>query len=137
MAVDFGRDISCVTSLRTGRFATGARLVAEAAYRRITTPRGSLIGGEEEADYGIDLVDMVGETDSPSLALALPAQITTELRKDERIDTVDVDVVRRVEGPAVTYDIAIHCTTAAGPFTLKVSVNDVTVELLGITTEDA
>ncbi len=70
--VDFGREISCTDSLKTGRFSTGARLVAEAAYRRLTTPRGTLRGGEEEANYGIDLTEMCGATNVKLLQASLP-----------------------------------------------------------------
>lgn len=130
---DFGYDTSCTDGLRTGRFAFGVRLVAEAAYRRLSTPRGRLQGGEDEQNYGIDLADMIGAVTSPSLAAALPGQIESELLKDERIDSVDVNVTASTVGPATAYQIDISATTAAGPFSLVIAVSGVTVQLLGIT----
>ena len=41
---DFGFDTSCTTALRTGRFSSGPRLVAEACFRRLSTLRGTLRG---------------------------------------------------------------------------------------------
>lgn len=130
--VDFGKDISCTTSLRTGRYATGPRLVAEAAYRRLTTPRGMLRGGEDEANYGIDLLGLIGQAPPKTIAAALPQRIQSELSKDERIATVNVVVTVTTKGPSTTFNIAISGTTAQGPFSLKLSVNEVTIELVGL-----
>ncbi len=132
MTTDFGREMSCTDTLKTGRFVTGPRLVAEADFRRLTTPRGMLRGGEEEQNYGLDLTAMVGGSGSEATAAALPGQITSELMKDERHESVDVTVVRTVDGAAVTFDVTIEGQTSEGPFTLKLRASDVTVELLGI-----
>ena len=133
---DFGTDTSCTRSLRTGRLVTGARLVGEAAFRRLITPRGTLFGGEDEANYGEDLSRFVGTEQTESDAAALPGIIRTELLKDERIAEVDVQVTRTLRGPLVTYDVMIKATTDEGPFTLKLGVTAVSVELLGLTTEE-
>ncbi len=129
---DFGRDTSCTDGLRTGRFSTGVRLVAEAAYRRLTTPRGTLRGGEHEADYGLDLSELVGSSTTKSDALALEGRISNELVKDERILSATADVVLVQNGPAMELTITISATTADGPFVLVLLAKDVTVELLGI-----
>ena len=131
----YGRDISCTDSIRTGRFATGARLVAEAAYRRLTTPRGMLRGGEDEANYGLDLTELIGTSTTKASAAALPGKIAAELSKDERIDasTLDIQVVLTKEGPASVYTISIAGKTAnEDSFTLVLLASDVTVELLGL-----
>jgi hypothetical protein len=132
MAIDFGRDISCTTSLRTGRMATGVRLVAEACYRRLTTPRGSLRGGEEEQNYGLDLTELVGSITTKADIEALPGRIRAELLKDERLESVDVFVTDTTEGVGKSYAIRVEGITGAGPFTLAVGVDEVTAELLGI-----
>jgi phage baseplate assembly protein W len=136
MATNYGREMSCTDSLKTGRYVTGLRIVAEAAYRRLTTPRGMLQGGEDEADYGIDLTDLIGASNPKSVAASLPGRIQNELLKDERIETVEVDIVETVEGPATALTITIECASAEGVFTLQVAVDDVTVSLLGIDTEE-
>jgi len=133
---ELGRDISCTTSLRTGRFSTGARLVAEAAYRRLTTPRGTLRGGEDEANYGLDLTELIGSTNPAELAVSLPGRIRVELEKDERIDSVEVSIASSTtSGGLTSFSIEIIAITSDGPFTLQLAASAVTVELLGISTE--
>ena len=131
----FGRDTSCTTELRTGRYAAGVRLVAESAYRRLTTPRGMLRGGADEAEYGIDLLDMIGSVSTAKDAAALPGRISSELTKDERIETATVTVLETTEGSLKSCQIAVECITAAGTFTLQVGVDEVTIELLRIEAE--
>jgi hypothetical protein len=122
-------------SLRAGQFVSGSRLVAEAAFRRLTTPRGMLRGGEEEANYGLDLSELIGSVSTKSDAATLAGRIKNELSKDERINRVDVDVVATTEGAATTFEINIGATTSEGPFSLALFVDEVTVEILGITAE--
>lgn len=131
--VDYGRDISVTTSLRTGRFATNLQLVGEACYRRLTTPRGMLRGGEAEDNYGMDLTALIGTSNPQQTARSLPGRIRGELLKDERIESVDVSVTVSTIGPSTTFLIVIDVTTAAGPFALQLLATDVTTELLGIT----
>lgn len=131
-ATNYGREVSCTDSLKTGRYVSGVTVVAEAIYRRLTTPRGSLLGGEAEANYGLDLMGLVGTVDTKGAAASLPGRIENEVRKDERVETVKADVVRTVVGPSTTYTITINVTTALGPFSLQMLVSAVTVELLGI-----
>lgn len=133
MATETGKDVSCTGSLRTGRFVSGLRLVAEAAYRRLTTPRGMLRGGEQELNYGLDLTELIGATDPRTLVAMLPGRIRAELLKDPRIAAVEVSVLDTTRGPMTSLDITIEATTAEGPFTLQVRASAVTVELLGIT----
>lgn len=131
----YGRDTSCTDQLRPGRFVTGARLVAEAAYRRLTTPRGMLRGGDDEANYGLDLCGLVGSSSAKADAAALPGRITAELLKDERIESVEVEVLATVEGPATTLQITISALTSEGPtFELVLLASAVTVELLKVGT---
>lgn len=131
-ALGFGRDISCTTSLRHGAFASGVRLVAQACYRRLTTPRGTLRGGEDEQHYGIDITELVGSATSAAEVAALQGRIRAELEKDERIESVNVSVTSSSRGPATTYTITVQAFTSEGPFTLTLAASDVTVELLGI-----
>jgi len=133
---DFGRDTSCLpgTGLRTGRLVSGPRLVAEAGVRRLTTRRGTLRGGEEEANYGKDLTELVGTVGTTNAAAALPGQIKAELSKDERIDPgkISVTVTSTVSGPSTKWNVAVKGETAEGPFDFVLAVSDVSVELLGM-----
>ena len=135
MATDFGRDISCSASLRTGRYATGLQLVAENAYHRLTTPRGMLQGGDGESSYGTDLSALVGAQGTAGLAVRLPGIIDLELTKDERILATSTVVLVLTDGPSTRFLLTVSVQTDAGPFTLQLAVSDVTTELLGITTE--
>lgn len=137
--VNYGRDLSCTDGLRTGRYVTGARLLAEACYRRLTTPRGMLRGGEEEANYGLDLSAEIGTTGNPGvLAASLAARVRNELLKDERILDVIVDVVPIVTGPLVELLVDIRGRGAKeGPFALQLSVTEARTALVSILGEAA
>lgn len=135
---DYGRDLSCTDKISSVRYASGARLVAEAAYRRLITPRGMLRGGDEEADYGLDLVDLVGSVRATADAASLPGRIRNELEKDDRIvtGTVDVDVTVTEDGAkGRLFNVRIEAQTGAGPFTLTLDVSAVSVALVGLEAE--
>lgn len=134
MAIDYGRDVSCTTELRTARYSTGVRLVGEAYYRRLTTPRGQLRGGEDEANYGLDITAFVGRGDPKSVIASLPGQIESELMKDERSEDITVTVEQEPTdgGIGIKLLITITAVTTEGPFSLQLSVDDVSAELLGI-----
>ena len=135
MAVDYGREMRCMGSLKTGRFVTGAAVVAQACYGRLTTPRGMLRGGDAEANYGIDLTELIGATNPKQVAASLPGRIRAELEKDERIESVEVDVLEtRATNGDVAFTITIDAVTGAGPFELRLLASAVTVELLGVPT---
>jgi len=129
---DFGKDIACTDSLRTGSYARGLRVVAEACYRRLTTPRGMLRGGEEEEDYGFDLAGYVGSTNPKAAEASMPGRIQTELLKDERVESVSVEVTTIADASSdVSFTVAIDVVTGEGPFTLQIGVSAVTVDLIG------
>lgn len=127
-----GYDTSCTDSLRTGIFASGIRLLGEACYRRLITPRGMLQGGEAEADYGLDLLNLIGSVNTINDAASLEGQIIAELQKDERVQTASAVVVVDTSGPTIALTITISVQSAIGPFTMVLAVSQVTVALLGI-----
>jgi hypothetical protein len=132
MSTDYGREVSCTTSLVTGRLVKGLTLLGEAAYRRLTTPRGALRGSPDEENYGIDLLDFIGASNPRQAAARLPGVITSELLKDERFLNVETKVLLVQNGPASELEISIAIEADDGTFTLKLAVSDVTVELRGI-----
>lgn len=133
--VDFGTDTSCLTGLRTGRFASGPRLVAESLFRRFRTTQGTLRGGEAEQNFGFNLADLIGSVQTPSDQAALPGRVEAEALKDERVDTVTVTMLQAQVGPGLSWTIGIEGDTAEGPFSLVLAVSAVTVEVLGILPE--
>lgn len=133
MSVYFGRETSCDRTLKSGRFVEGSMLVAQALFRRLITPRGTLRGGEEEANYGLDLASLVGSATTTAAVASLPGKIENELRKDPRVESVQATVTQTVEGPVTRWAVSVAVVTAQGPFVLQVGVSGVTAELLGIT----
>jgi len=127
----FGRDTYCDESLRTGRLVTELALVAQNQKHRLVTVRGTLNGGEEEADYGMDLPGRIGSIANDVEAAALPGQIQSELTKDPRVLSVESTVASlRDSAGAVTWTVTIEVSTEDGDFTLAAS--DVTVEIVGL-----
>lgn len=137
ITVDFGRDTSCRDAVRTTRFSSGLTLVAERCYHRLITPRGQLRGGEDEANFGIDLPGMLGRADDPAFRASLPGKIRNELLKDECVTDARAKVTRAQDGTAVTYTIEVECDTGEGPFEFVLAVADVTPELLKIILPEA
>ncbi len=133
LPVDLGRDTSCTTSLRTGRFVSGPLLVAEAIYRRLTTPRGMLRGGEDEASYGLDLSALIGKTNPEGMLASLPGRLRSEITKDLRVLALGINVESTTIRGRVSFEITINAVTAEGPFALVILASSVTTELLGIT----
>lgn len=134
MPVDFGFDLACVSDLDEGlRTVSGARLLAEACVRRITTPRGMVL---DDPDFGVDVRDYLG-AGVTSLELArMRAEVQAELGKDERIvqatvTSADFDARLR----KVTLVIALDAVDDAGAevaLRLVVEVSQVTVNLLSV-----
>ena len=79
--------------IQTGRYSAGVQAVLESYLRRLTTPRGTLLGGDEEENFGIDLPGYVGDTDPSLLEQVTPGVVRNELRKDPRTFDVSVSVV--------------------------------------------
>ncbi len=132
--VNFGTDTSCTTGLVTGRLSSGLRLVGEAMFRRLTTSRGLLKGGEDEQNYGLDLADAVGKITNASQQAAVQQQVEQEVLKDERIDTATCTITSTVSGPSTSWQVTIEAQTGQGPFSLVLGVSGVTVDLLGLNT---
>lgn len=122
---DFGTDISCLDDMNeTGRLVSGPRMLLEAVYRRLTTPRGSLSGAP---NYGYDLRSLLSLEMTAVQRASIPGRIAQEVEKDERIQSCTV----RIEafGPR-SLTLSIACTTAEGPFRLTLGVAGVTVKIL-------
>lgn len=116
--VDFGTDVSLADDLDpTGRMVTGTRLVGEAIYRRLTTPRGSLI---DDPNYGMDVRLMLSRAATKRERDAIPKQLEMEIKKDERVQTATV-TVKSLD--LFNWVLEIACTTGAGPFSLSVTVD--------------
>jgi hypothetical protein len=148
MTTGYGAEMSCTDSLRTGRIVRGARLVAEAAYRRITTPRGDLQGviesdpdlaalasSDEESAYGFDVADFVGEVGTDAAVASLPVLLASELLKDDRIQSADVDVFVEhtssgEDNITISVDVQLVDAGESFAFTANVAGGEVTLLVL-------
>jgi len=133
MAAGYGTDTWCLDALHPGRMARGRTALAQALYRRLITPRGTLRGGREEAAYGLDVAGYVGAVGVATALAALPALVRAELCKDDRVRDVVVTATSTTMGAetAVQLEIDVAPMDEDATFTLTLLVTDVRVELLG------
>jgi len=122
---DLGTDFSCTSDFTPDlALATGRSNLAQAIARRLITPRGGLI---DDPNYGFDLTQFVNDDLSvPDLA-RIESSVVAECNKDERIDAATCRI--SLSGAGVMM-VTILLEDAAGPFTLVLSVTDVTVSIL-------
>jgi len=123
---NLGQDLSCIDDLLpSGLVVSGGRLIAEAAIRRLTTPRGALL---EDPDYGLDIHDWINDGMTPLEFAARRADVEAELLKDARIAGADVSL-QLVQGVAI---LAIALDTVVGNVSLVASVSAINVQLLSV-----
>jgi hypothetical protein len=119
----WGVDLSCTDDLEEGlREVWGLELLAQAAYRRLTTRR------IEEEDYGIDVRDWLSEGVTTDLLALIPGMVSAELGKDPRFGTVTTVPKFDKAQALLTLDITIR--TAAGPLDLALTIDKVTVKMI-------
>lgn len=133
MTTDFGRDTYCVDSLQTGRYVSGAALVAQRLYHALRTPRGALRGSPEHEQWGEDIEELVGAPGGQDTQRKIRAKVARAASKDEQILKVSTDIVETIEpNGAGSYVVSVSADTADGPFNLVLGINSVTVELIGM-----
>lgn len=124
---DFGSDLSCVSDCTPDMaVVTGRKLLAQAIARRYMTPRGGLI---DDPNYGFDLTQYVNDDLSAKDIARIQAGAIAEAEKDERILSADVKITTNTAGIMV---VTVVLTDAEGPFTLVLSVGEVTVDILAV-----
>jgi len=134
MSNGFGLDVWCVDQIRTGRYARGRQVVAQALYRRLITPRGVLREAGNGAAYGIDLPGIVGAVGYPTASRLLPDRVRAELLKDDRVADVSVAalIVTETNGlQSITLDANVALYEEGEEFSLSLSVSDTSVTLIG------
>ncbi len=132
--IGFGTDTSCTDQLDTTRMVSGPELVAQALYRRLITPRGSLTFSEAHLTYGFDVTQFIGVVGYPTAEQALPAQIENELMQDDRVDSVSCSASLVRVG--VTYELRIVCSVTladqGGDFDLTMTASTARLTLESI-----
>lgn len=135
MSQGYGTDLWCADEVRTGQLVSGAELVAQALYRRLTTPRGTLIDGADGEVYGTDVSDFVGQVGADAAVDAIPDVVLAEVLKDDRVDTatVDASITRDAAGQA-TLSVEIEGTLrdSDDTFALTLAISDVATVLVGV-----
>jgi hypothetical protein len=134
VSTGFGTEIYCTDRLRTGKYVSGRIALAQAIFRRLTTPRGTLRGGAEEETYGIDLPGFVGRTATKIAVAALPGIVRNELLKDDRIADalVTVNAQTDTNGLATLYiDIDVVTVDEEEDFSLTIAASGTSVDLIG------
>lgn len=134
--VGYGVDIYAWDRLRTGRLVSGVELVAQAIYRRLTTPRGTVRDGEDGSVYGLDIQDFVGRVGTPDAIAAIPALVRAEVLKDDRLTNVTVKATATTDRAgliAIRIQIDAELVNAGDRFELTLGVSSVSVALLGFT----
>ena len=127
----FGSDLSCRDDLTQNMVEVpgdSIQAVAEANYRRITTPRGSLL---DDPDYGIDVREFLHQPATTQRQSEIAAIIRAELLKDDRNDEISVSLQSTNAGRDWT--IYIDGQTAEGPFSLTIALTDGAALLKDIT----
>ena len=133
MSTDFGRDTYCLDSLRTGRMVSGPLLVGQRYYHRLITPRGALIGGEEEANFGEDIEDLIGEPGGKETEAKIRSKAQRAASFEECIRSVSVSISTSTDDAGdSTHEVTIVAETAEGPFRLVLAISSVTVSLIGL-----
>lgn len=104
---------------------TGNRIVAEAIARRLITPRGRLV---DDPNYGFALSEFVNADLTPADLAQIQAGVQAECVKDQRVRSATATVI--LAGAVLIATIVL--TTGNGPFTLVLSVSDVSAQILQV-----
>lgn len=126
----YGQDNSATTQIQRGVSSSGARLVGEACFRRLGSIRGQLndvANPTAASNYGYPLVELLNKTSTPAQLAAIESGIVGECEKDPRVSSAAASVV----AIGVTYQISIALITSEGPIDLAISVQDLSMTLLG------
>lgn len=117
-----GSDFAGATDLYPDlRMSSGRQALAEALLRRYLTQRGALW---YDLDYGLGLTRFVNAQMAES---SIGQLVEREALKDERVNDARAVVTR--EGVNLTIKLTV--VDDAGPFTLTLAANEITVTLLG------
>jgi phage baseplate assembly protein W len=111
---------------------SGAELIRQDLYRRLTTPRGSLedvLNPKEAANYGLDLASLLNHGQTPLQISAAESSIAGECEKSVRVLRAIVKLTK-VDERTWNVDITAIARDESVPITLALNVNDVTVTLL-------
>lgn len=128
----WGSDLSCVTdcdAMFTELAPGSALIVAQAAVRRLITPRGALL---DDADYGFDLRGYCNRGVTLEDLRTLQNRAEAEVLKDERLSAAAINItIEYPSGLTVTGELT-PADPSFEPFAFVVAVTDaeVLIELI-------
>lgn len=123
MAVFYGVDISNWVGFGlldldpSGKLVTGNQLLAQNLLARLFNPKGSYL---QSPNFGIDLSSYQNANDKDIRPGAIAAQIKLELRKDERVSSIDVQVTYSNNILKIRMSVTPNDT---GPFSLIMTLD--------------
>lgn len=128
---DYGLDLVCKDDMPLNAAeVSGVQNVAQAIYRRLITPRGGVI---DDPNYGTDISALIDDVQTSRQAAIIAQQIDVEAMKDERVLSSQTQgEFRQIKGSEVRYIASTVATTATGPFSLVLSISNVSVDVLTI-----
>lgn len=125
--VDFGTDLSGIYDCPANMpEVSGRLLLAQAVARRLITPRGRLIGSP---NYGYDLTQFINDDLSLQGISRIQSATQDEIVKDERVLSASVSISLDMNGSML---VKVLLGDASGPFSLVLSVTQVSVSVLEI-----
>jgi hypothetical protein len=114
----FGGSVDIVPGVQ----ASGIDVLAQSLVRRQFTPRGS---AQDAPNDGIDVRTLIRAGMTQTEVSQIPGTLRNELLRDVRVKTCTVTAT--FDQTTNTMTIVESITSAAGPFTLTLSVSQVTV----------
>lgn len=132
MAVDYGTDWSWGEDADpTGALASGYLLLGQAAFHRITTPRGSNL---DAPDAGIDIAAFLHQGMTTAERAEVPNLIRQEILDDPRFSGVETTMTEVWTKDGVEWTLSIRVTpTESGPFDLVCSVAQAVAKIVSVT----
>jgi hypothetical protein len=123
----YGTDLGCILSTDSlFSSTTGIDVVRQDAYHRLLTD--SVLGPAGD-DWGYDCRRLLGAKDS--MISAIQPLLTEVLLRDERIQGATVNVKASSTGTGLRIvTVTAQCQTAAGPFDLVLSIDNVSVSTI-------
>lgn len=116
-----GSDIGGVTSIDYALSTVSGRLaLAQAILRRLTTPRGGLVGAPS---YGYDVATLLGSTVPASI---IEQRVLEQVLLEEEVEDAGCTVT--VDAGSLSVDVAV--VDADGPFDLTLAASELTVSAL-------
>lgn len=124
---DLGTDLSCVDDLdEMFSLVSGRTALIQAIARRLITRRGAL--GDEDPNYGLDLIEWIGESVGALELFELRRGVEDQCLQDERVLSATATLTFTEAPERVLVELRLE--DDSGPFTLVVSIDEVTVEFL-------